>query len=303
MGHNHNHSHNHGSSNLDNINRIFYIGIGLNLVFTIIEFVYGYLQNSMALLADASHNLSDVASLVIAVVGMKLMSKAAERMYTYGYKKASLLASLINAILLFAVVVNILIESIERFWNPSEVQGKVIYIVAAIGVLINTLSAYLFYKGQKEDINVKGAFIHLLVDALVSVAVVISGIIIQFTGWDFVDPLIGIIICVVIVFTSWGLLKESIRLVLDAVPKEINPEKVEKVLRSNPKVSGVHHMHIWALSSQSNALTAHIEMDRNLVESWQELKLALKHDLLHENIQHATLELEFQDEDCKNDNC
>lgn len=303
MGHSHDHSHDHGPSNLANINRVFYIGIALNLGFTIIEFIYGYWQDSMALLADASHNLSDVASLVIAVIGMKLMTKAAEKMYTYGYKKASLLASLINAVLLFAVVLNILVESVERFWSPSNVEGRVIYIVAGIGVLINTVSAYLFYKGQKEDINVKGAFIHLLVDALVSVAVVISGLLIQFTGWHFVDPVIGIVICIVIVFTSWGLLKESVRLVLDAVPKEIEPEKIKQLFLKNKKVKDVHHLHIWALSSQSNALTAHVEVAKGQVENWETIKHDLKHDLQQEKIQHTTLELEFSDADCESHDC
>lgn len=303
MGHHHYHDHSHGVSRLENINRAFYIGIGLNLVFTIIEFVYGYLQDSMALLADASHNLSDVASLVIAVAGMKLMKKAAESMYTYGYKKASLLASLINAILLFAVVVNILIDSFERFWNPSEVHGKVIYIVAAIGVLINTVSAFLFYRGQKDDINVKGAFLHLMVDALVSVAVVISGIIIQYTAWNWVDPTIGIAICLVIVFTSWGLLKESIRLVLDAVPKDIDPKKINEILNQNSKILDVHHLHIWALSSQSNALTAHVSIDKLNFLDWEAIKKELKHNLLHEGIQHATLELEMVGANCAEEEC
>lgn len=303
MGHHHDHSHDHGPSSLANINKAFYIGIALNLGFTIIEFVYGYLQNSMALLADASHNLSDVASLVIAVVAMKLMSKAAERKYTYGYKKASLLASLINAVLLFAVVINILVESVERFGNPSEVHGKVIYIVAGIGVLINTLSAYLFYKGQKDDINVRGVFVHLMVDALVSVAVVISGVLIQYTGWSVIDPIIGMVICVVIVFTSWGLLKESVRLVLDAVPKEIDPQRIKNVLLKTESVSNIHHIHIWALSSQSNALTAHVEIKKDQLPNWENIKQALKHDLQHENIQHATLELEFADENCREEDC
>jgi cobalt-zinc-cadmium efflux system protein len=299
MGHHHDHDHSHGVESLEKINQIFYIGIGLNLAFTILEFVYGYLQNSVALLADASHNLSDVASLIIAVIGMKLMKKAAQSMYTYGYKKASLLASLINAVLLFAVVINILIESFQRFWNPSEVHGKVIYIVAAVGVVINTVSAFLFYKGQKDDINVKGAFLHLLVDALVSVTVVISGLIIHYTSWNWVDPAIGIVICLVIVTTSWGLLKESIRLVLDAVPKDINPKRVEEILLKNTKIKGVHHLHIWALSSQSNALTAHISLEKPSFGDWEGIKKELKHNLLHEGIQHVTLELEMVDADCK----
>lgn len=181
MNHSHD-GHSHSVASLDNINRAFYIGIGMNLIYTIVEFAIGFQVNSLALISDAGHNLSDVASLIISLIGMKLAQKVSTQTYTYGYKKASILASLINAILLIFIVIKISIEAIERLNAPPEMTGNVIIITAGIGVIINTISAFLFYKGQKSDINVKGAFLHLLVDALVSVGVIVSGVIIYFTG-------------------------------------------------------------------------------------------------------------------------
>ncbi len=201
--HNHTgHSHEHAPKSLENISSAFYIGIILNIVFTVIEFVYGYSSNSLALLSDATHNLSDVGSLILALIGMKLAKKTATLSYTYGFKKASLLASLINSVLLVAVAGGIIYEAIERFTNPSPLAGTTIIVVSAIGVLINTASAFLFFKGQKDDINVKGAFLHLLTDALVSVGVVIAGTIIYFTNWTIIDPIISCAIAMV-VLVSW----------------------------------------------------------------------------------------------------
>ncbi len=301
----HNHDgHNHGISDLSKINRAFYIGILLNAVFTAIEFVYGFMHNSLALIADATHNLSDVASLIISLIGLKLTQKAATKLYTYGYKKASIIASLINAILLVAVVFNIAKEAIERFETPPEVSGRIIIVVALIGVLINTISAFLFYKGQKDDINIKGAFLHLLVDALVSVGVVISGVMIYYTGWNQIDLIVSIIIAVVILVTTWGLLKESIKLTLDGVPKDIDIEKIQEIILSKKAVLKVHHTHIWALSTNTNAMTTHIILDKDYtLDEISKLKKNIKHDLEHENIQHVTLEFETVKDNCKKHDC
>ena len=292
---NHEGHHHHGPSDLSQINRAFYIGIFLNAAFTAVEFIYGFLYNSLALIADATHNLSDVASLIISLIGLKLTKKAATKLYTYGYKKASILASLINAVLLVAVVFNIAIEAFERFDAPPEVSGKIIIIVALIGVVINTISAFLFYKGQKDDINIKGAFLHLLVDALVSVGVVISGIMIHYTGWNEIDLIISIVIAIVILVTTWGLLKESIKLTLDGVPKDIDPQKIKEVMLNNDKVKKVHHIHIWALSTKTNALTAHVILDDDYtLHEIDQIKQDIRHDLEHENIEHVTLEFEHE---------
>ena len=296
--------HHHGPTDLSQINRAFYIGIFLNAAFTAIEFIYGFLHNSLALVADATHNLSDVASLIISLIGLKLTQKAETKLYTYGYKKASILASLVNAVLLVAVVFNIAKEAIERFDTPPEVSGKIIIIVALIGVLINTISAFLFYKGQKDDINIKGAFLHLMVDALVSVGVVISGIMIQYTGWNEIDLIVSVLIAVIILITTWGLLKESIRLTLDGVPKDIDVEKTQKVMLRQKAVKKIHHIHIWALSTNTNAMTAHVILDKDYtLDEISKLKKDIKHDLEHENIHHVTLEFETENDSCKDEDC
>lgn len=298
------HNHSHAAPALENINRAFYIGITLNALFTIIEFVVGYKNNSLALIADASHNLSDVMSLVISLLGMKLAQKAATKFYTYGYKKASILASLINAVLLIVIVINIIRAGIQRLETTPEVMGSVIIYTALIGVLINSISAFLFWKGQKEDINIKGAFLHLLVDAIVSVGVVISGIIIVYTGWNIVDPIISFVIALVIMVLTWGLFKESLKLVMDGVPDDMDASKIKSLILQNPNVTDVHHMHVWAISSSENALTAHIRLKETVeYTDHMSIKKEIKHDLLHENIQHVTLELESSEDDCEEIDC
>ncbi|MDB4088248.1 cation diffusion facilitator family transporter [Flavobacteriales bacterium] len=301
MGSHHNHSH--SVPNNKNLNSAYYIGIGVNLAYTIIEFVYGTLNNSLVLISDAGHNLSDVASLILSLIGMKLAQKAETVAYTYGYKKASLLASLINAILLVVVVIGILNQAIHKLSDITEVPGLLIVWVALIGVFINTVSAFLFFKHQKEDINVKGAFLHLLVDALVSVGVVISGLVIYYTGWNIIDPIISIVIAIVIIVSTRRLLIESLRLVMDAVPEDIDFEEIEELIEDIDGVEDVHHIHIWALSSTINALTAHISIDDDSIEDWIKIKKEIKHELLHHKISHVTLELEKEDEECEQKNC
>lgn len=303
MEHSHE-GHSHSVASLESINRAFYIGIGLNLVYTIIEFVVGFRINSLALISDASHNLSDVASLVISLLGLKLTQKAATYSFTYGYKKASILASFINAVLLVYIAVKIILEAIERFDAPPEMAGSMIIITATIGLIINALSAFLFYKGQKQDINVKGAFLHLLVDALVSVGVIVSGVIIHFTGWYTVDVLTSLVVAVVILVSTWNLLTESVKLILDGVPQSIKVDKIRQIMESHPKVCSVHHIHIWALSSQENALTAHLVIeDSSTFEEIDQLKKEIRHTLQHEHIQHTTFEVELSKMKCKCDDC
>lgn len=303
MGHSHE-GHSHSVSNLEYINRAFYIGIGLNLIYTIIEFVVGFRINSLALISDASHNLSDVFSLVISLVGLKLTQKAATYSFTYGYKKASVLASLINAVLLVYIAVKIIIEAIERFDTPPDMTGDMIIITATIGIIINALSAFLFYKGQKQDINIKGAFLHLMVDALVSVGVVVSGVIIHFTGWNLADVLVSLVVAVVILISTWALLAESVKLILDGVPQNIKVDKIKQIIEQHPKVCSVHHIHIWALSSLENALTAHLVVeDDTTFEQIDRMKKELKHTLEHEHIRHTTFEIEPARMKCKCGDC
>lgn len=296
FGHGHSHAghgHSHALQSLEAVNRAFYIGIALNTIFTVVEFIIGYSTNSLALLADASHNLSDVASLLISLIGLKLAEKVSNSMYTYGYKKASILASLINAIILVFIAVNISMEAVERMRHAPELLGTPIIITALIGVVINSVSAFLFFSGQKHDINVKGAFLHLLADAVVSLGVVISGFIVSYTKLDIVDPIISIIIALVVLFSTWGLLKESIRLTLDGVPKNVDAEKIKEILLHNDKIESFHDLHIWALGSSQNALTVHIIIKENLgIDELVEIKNLIKEQLSRENIWHATIEID-----------
>ena len=302
--HDHSHHHHHHVPDLKRINQAFYVGIGANALYTLIEFVVGIRINSLALISDASHNLSDVATLIISLLGMKLAQKGATSLYTYGYKKASILASFVNAVILCLIVIKIGIESIERFSNPPQMLGSMIMITALIGVFINGVSAFLFYKGQKDDINIKGAFLHLLVDALVSFGVIVSGIIISFTGWNIIDPIISFVIAFVILFSTWSLLKESVKLILDGVPQQISNENIQQILENHPNIASVHHIHIWALSSSENALTAHLVLKEGVsLETFMEVKKELKHELFHQGIQHATLEIDCLSVTCDDTSC
>ncbi len=301
--HHHHHDHSHTVTSLASVSKAFYIGIGLNAIFTLIEFIVGYASNSLALLADASHNLSDIGSLVISLIGLKLAEKATTSLYTYGYKKASILASLTNAILLIYIVINISIEAIERLNSTPEVIGNAIIITALIGIIINAASAFLFFEKQKDDINIKGAFLHLMVDAVVSLGVVISGVIIKYTGWYVIDPIVSFIIAAVILISTWHLLTESIKLTLDGVPKDINLKKIEKTLLDNPIIASIHHLHVWAISSSQNALTVHITLKEGVdVQEFFDIKDNIKHSLMHENIHHTTIELDSINSQC-NDDC
>lgn len=298
------HNHSHAAPALKDINNAFYVGIGLNALFTIAEFVIGYQTNSLALIADASHNLSDVMSLIISLVGMRLAQKAATQLYTYGYKKASILASLVNAVLLLFIGFNIIIEGIKRLNTTPEIMGIWIIITALIGVFINAISAFLFWKGQKNDINIRGAFLHLLVDAIVSVGVVIGGIIIYLTQWNIVDPIISFVIALVILIMTWGLFKESVKLTMDGVPENVDMDRIQSLFSQHPSIQNIHHLHIWALSSSENALTAHIKLKTGVsFEEHMQIKKDIKHHLFHENIQHVTLELERSEDNCEDEDC
>ena len=305
MGHSHEeHCHHHSVSSLENINRAFYIGIGLNLLYTIIEFAVGFKINSLALISDASHNLSDVTSLGISLVGIILAQKASTHSLTYGYKKASILASLINAILLVFIVFKIIIEAVERLNTPPQMESSGIIITAAIGVVINAVSAILFYKGQKHDIHINWAFLHHMVDALVSVGVIISGVIIYFTGWNLADVVISFIIAVVILISTWGLLTESIKLSLNGVPEGINPNEIQKLIEEIPAIEQTHHLHIWAMSSSENALTVHLVVNEGTsFLEMEQIKKELRHKLEHHNIQHSTFEIESSGCKCDQEFC
>jgi cobalt-zinc-cadmium efflux system protein len=266
------------------------LGIAVNLLFVAAEFVAGCLTGSMGLLSDAGHNLSDVASLTLAMLAFRLARVHASPTYTYGYRKSTVLVSLLNAVILLVAVGVIIAESIDKILHPRPVEGGAIMLVAGTGVAINAFTAWLFMKDRRRDLNVKGAWIHMAADALVSAGVVLSGLVITYTGWHLVDPLTGLVIAGVIVCTTWSLLHDSIRLSLDGVPSGIDVRSIESLLRSVEGVSDVHHLHIWALSTTETALTAHVVI---LDASWMEtVRIRIRHILHEQAVEHVTLEFE-----------
>lgn len=296
MSHEHSHQHSH-AINAESLNKAFIIGIVLNLAFVVIEFAAGFWFDFLALLSDAGHNLSDVVSLVLALLAFRLAKVKANERYTYGYKKSTILVSLLNAVILLVAVGAIVIESIHKLSNPAVVPGGAIAWVAGVGVLINAFTAFLFMKDKEKDLNVKGAYLHMAADALVSVGVLVAGIVISRTGWYIIDPIIGLIVAVVILISTWNLLHDSLRLTLDGVPTSIDSQKVVEAIRALPGVDDVHHIHIWAISTTENALTAHIVLKQP--ESMQEVKHLIRHRLEDFGIGHATLEFEVPGEHCE----
>jgi cobalt-zinc-cadmium efflux system protein len=288
------HNHDHPSPDLSNLNRAFWIGIILNAAFVIIEFTAGFWYNSLALLSDAGHNLSDVASLGLSLFAFKISKAKSTSRFTYGYHKSTILASLANAVILLIAVGSIGWEAIQRFMHPEETQGKIISIVAAFGIAVNSVSALLFFRNKDKDLNVKGAYLHLASDAIVSVGVVIAGIIISYTGLKWIDPLISLVIMFVVIYGTWGLLTQSLRLSLDAVPDDIDMEKIKQEAEKVTGVIRIEHIHVWAMSTTKNAMTGHVILNKNISYSDAEkIKSDIKHELEHMNVHHVTLEMDF----------
>lgn len=240
------------------LNAAFIAGIALNAIYVAVEAVYGFLYDSMGLLSDAGHNLSDVASLVIAMVAFRLMTHKPDIRHTYGYKKFTVQASFINALLLYAAVGAILVGAISKLMHPTAVNGDTIAWVAATGVVVNGVTAWLFMKDKNLDMNVKAAYLHMAADTLVSLGVVVSGIVIHFTGWYVLDPIVGIVIALVIAWSTRGLLAESTRLSIDAVPKSVDMNALERAILSVDGVKSIHHLHVWPLSTTEVAMTVHV---------------------------------------------
>lgn len=288
MSEHHHHTH---EVTIDHVNKAFIWSIVLNTAFLLIELVVGLVNQSLALLSDAGHNLGDVFSLLLALFAFKLMKVKPSARYTYGYRKSTVLVSLINACILLVTVGIILVESIRKLIHPEPVNGDTIAVVAAIGVVINGFTAWLFVKDKNKDLNIKGAYLHLAADALVSLGVVASGVIIRFTGWYVIDPLIGIAIALVILVSTWQLLSHSIRLSLDGVPPGIHLEELKKeLLAEAPYIEDIHHIHVWALSTAQVAFTAHVVVREGV--DWEDAKCGLKQLLAVHGIQHVTLEPE-----------
>lgn len=299
MAHDHHHHHDH-SPVLTHLNRAFYVGIGLNLLFVIIEAGVGFYIHSLSLLSDAGHNLADVASLALSLLAYRLIKVKPNEKYTYGYRKTTILVALFNAVVLLMAIGAIGYEAIHRFMDPEPLPGMTISIVAGIGIVINTVTALMFFRDKDKDINVKSAYLHLLADALVSFALVVGGIVIYYTAWYWVDPVLCVIVAIVIIFSTWGLLRSSLRLSLDGVPENVDMAGIKAGILKVQGVKDIHHIHIWALGTTTNALTAHIVVSGMIdMTGLEQLKKTIKHELEHLQIQHATLEFEQEGAHCE----
>ncbi|WP_210514474.1 cation diffusion facilitator family transporter [Hymenobacter terricola] len=270
----------------------FAVGIGLNLAFVIAETIGGLAAHSAALLADAGHNLSDVLSLGLAWGAAWLAGRRSTARYTYGYKGATIQAALLNAALLYAALGFILWETIDHLRHPAPVNGWSVMILAGIGIAVNGITAYLFRAGQKSDVNVRGAYLHMLTDALVSVGVVLGGGLVMWTGWTWLDPIISLGILVMIAVSSWALLRDTVRLGLQAVPNGIDLAAVQAFLLKQPDVTSVHDLHIWSLSSgdHDTALTAHLVRPGGADAAW--LSALVKGLETEFHIHHSTVQVE-----------
>ena len=293
--------HHHHTASTQSLNGIFIFSIVLNVLFVLIEAGVGLWQDSLSLLSDAGHNLSDVFSLLLVLVAFRLAKVHSNERYTYGYRKSTVLISLLNAVILLVAVGAIVIESIHKFSEPAEVNGIAVSWTAGVGILINGLTAFLLMHGQKNDLNVRGAFLHMVADTLVSVGVVISGIIIYYTGWNMVDPIVSLIIAAVILISTWELLSDSLRLAVDGIPDGVDKKEIKQELLENEHVSEVHHVHIWAISTTETALTAHVVVDD--LSNWPQISHQLKYELSEHGIALATLEPETPDTPCSDHEC
>ncbi|MDE6374845.1 MAG: cation diffusion facilitator family transporter [Alistipes sp.] len=290
------HRHHHHDPRISSLNRAFLIGIALNVAFVVVEFCVGLWYGSMGLLSDAGHNLSDVASLLLAMLAFRLAQARATDRYTYGYKKSTVLISLLNSVILLIAVGVIVAESVGRMLHPEPVEGNIIVWTAGAGILINGFTAWLFMKNRKHDLNVRGAYLHMAADALVSVGVLISGVVIAATGWTIVDPIVGLVVAAVIVVSAWSLTRDSLRLSLDGVPAGIDVAELERRMVAIEGVEAVHHLHVWAISTTENALTAHVVLSDPCL--LVRVKPQIKAMLAEIGIIHATLECETLSEHC-----
>ncbi len=289
----HNHSHNHAA----NYDRAFVIGIALNVLFILVEAFYGWRADSLALLSDAGHNLSDVLGLLAAWGGFYLGKLRPNQKHTYGLGRATMMAAMFNALILLVAIGGIVWEAIARFSHPVPIQGGTVMLVAAIGVVINGITAWLFMSGNKDDLNLRGAFLHMAADALISLGVVIAGALFIWTGWTWLDPAISLVIAVVILFGTWGLLRQSVHLSLDGVPASVELSSVKSYLSALPGVIEVHDLHVWAMSSSDIALTVHLVMCDGRPGDEFLNRIA---DELHDNfaIEHATIQIEMGKQSC-----
>ena len=284
----HGHAHHHAPMDFS---RAFAIGVVLNTIFVAVEFVFGVLTDSLALVADAGHNLSDVASLLLAWGAIWLAKRPPSPRRTYGFRRVTILASFVSGIMLLMALCIILWEAVDRVRHPLRVSGTAMMMVAGVGFVVNAATAMLFMRGSHHDLNIRGAFLHMAADAAVSLGVVISGALIALTGFHLIDPVISIVIVVVILIGTWHLLRDSFALLIDSVPPHIDPQKVEDYLRGLPEVTAIHDLHIWSMSTTECVLTAHLEVCLNQIDN--SLLHRIEADLMHRfGIVHITIQME-----------
>jgi cobalt-zinc-cadmium efflux system protein len=299
-GHTHGHAHVHGGDSQGHSHApkdfgfAFALGAALNIGFVVLEAIAGVLANSMALIADAGHNLSDVLGLLMAWGAVLLLKRRPTREYTYGFGSSTILAALANAVLLLVAVGAIGLEAVQRFGNPPDVAGPTMIIVAALGIVVNGFTAWLFASGRQRDVNIRGAYLHMAADAAVSLGVVVAGFAMLATGWNWLDPVVSLVICAIIVWGTWGLLRDTMRLALQGVPSGIDPARVQRRLASLPGVASLHDLHIWPMSTTDTALTCHLVMpgghpgDDFILQTTKMLQEEFE-------IRHATLQFEVSD--------
>ena len=303
MAHHHPHDHSHADGHAghshapDNFGFAFAAGVTLNTVFVVAELVFGYAANSLALISDAVHNFSDVIALLLAWGAAWLARKQPTEQHTYGYRRASILAALINAGLLLIAVGGIAVEAVNRIQAPAEVAGWTVVLVAALGIVVNGATALLFMRGRHGDLNIRGAYLHMAADAGVSFGVVVAAVVIMVTGWLWVDPAISLCIAAVVLASGWGLARDSVNLALDGVPKSIELAEVKDYLSRLDGVTEVHDLHVWAMSTNETALTAHLVRPGGYDDPFLH---AVCEGLSHRfNIHHATLQVEAGSDACK----
>lgn len=297
----HNHHHHHHEHSISSLNSVFVVAIILNALFVVVEMVVGLYYSSIGLISDAGHNLSDVFSLLLALLAFRLALLPPSKKFTYGYKKSTVLISLVNAVILLVAVGAIVVESVRKIIDPQPVYGAAISWTAAVGIIVNGVTTVMLMRSQKNDLNVRGAFLHMLADTLVSVGVLVSGIIISFTGFYMIDPLIGLAVSAVILISTWKLLSQSVRLTIDGTPEDIDVDDIVSDLKQLPGIADVHHVHIWAISTSENAITAHLVLRPGA--DLEAAKQSARELLKNAGIIHCTLETEFEGTECSCTRC
>jgi cobalt-zinc-cadmium efflux system protein len=297
------HEHTHSNS-VKQLNNAFIAGIALNVVYIIVQMGAGIRIHSLSLISDAGHNIADVASLLLSLIGFQLTKVKPNNRFTYGYRKTSVLIALVNSVVLLISIGIIGIEAVKRIFHPAPLPGKTIAVIAVIGIFVNGLSAFFFFRDKDNDLNVKSAFLHLLADAAISAGVVAGGIFMYFTHLYWIDAALSIVIAFVIVITTWKLLSDSMKLSLDAVPENVDIDDIKARVSTIDGIVNIHHLHIWAISTTENALTAHLLLADHITAGEEHIiKSAVRGMLAEQNIHHITLETERQTNSCEGNEC